>query len=154
MAIFEHVPHPRIEERKRATPATVADQLPTETPASRFNTWLAVKITSGVGTMWCAYAFAALALISLPDAIRLGRPAIISWIAQTFLQLVLLSIIIVGQNIQSAASDKRSADTYQDAEAVLHEALQIQLHLEAQDRVVERIVEHLGVPPEMPPSTD
>jgi hypothetical protein len=90
--------------------------------------------------MWCAYAFAVLALISLPDAIKAGRPAVISWIAQTFLQLVLLSIIIVGQNILSAASDKRSEATYKDADAVLHEALQIQKHLEAQDQAIEQIL--------------
>ena len=150
MSLFEHVPNPRIEERKAAGPTRVADQLPSTSGAARVNSWLAVKITTGVGTMWCAYAFAALALISLPDAITAGRPAIISWIAQTFLQLVLLSIIIVGQNIQSAASDKRAADTYNDAEAVLHEALQIQAHLAAQDAAIEKILEHLGLP--LPPT--
>ena len=100
--------------------------------------------------MWCAYAFAVLALISLPDAIRPARPAIISWIAQTFLQLVLLSIIIVGQNILSAAADKRSEATYEDADAVLHEALQIQKHLEAQDRAIEPILARVGGPPGRP----
>jgi hypothetical protein len=100
--------------------------------------------------MWCAYAFALLALISLPDAVRNGRAAIISWIAQTFLQLVLLSIIIVGQNLLSAASDKRADATYKDADAILHESLQIQSHLEAQDRAIEQILACLGglpVPP-------
>jgi hypothetical protein len=78
--------------------------------AGRFNTWLAVRITSTVGSMWCAHAFAALALISFPAAIRSGDPIIIvAWIAQTFLQLVLLPIIIVGQNVQAAASDARAA---------------------------------------------
>lgn len=149
MSIFEHVPNPRIEERRSTGPVVVADQLPRTSTATRFNSWLAVKITAGVGTMWCAYAFAGLALVSLPDAINAGRPAIISWIAQTFLQLVLLSIIIVGQNIQSTASDKRAADTYKDAEAVLHEALQIQAHLTAQDAAIERILEHVGMP--LPP---
>jgi hypothetical protein len=146
VSLYEHVPHPRIKARASTGPVMVADQMPTTGPAARFNTWLAVKITTGVGTMWCAYAFGLLALISLPDAIKAGKPAIISWIAQTFLQLVLLSIIIVGQNIQSAASDKRSTDTYQDAEAVLHEAIEIQAHLEAQDAAIERILEHLGLP--------
>jgi hypothetical protein len=42
--------------------------------------------------MWCAYAFALFDLVSLPDAIRGGRAAIVSWVAQTFLQLVLLSV--------------------------------------------------------------
>jgi hypothetical protein len=70
---------------------------------SRFNQKLAVKITSAVSTMWAAYIFAAIALISLPAAIRSGDSlVIVAWIAQTFLQLVLLSIIMVGQ-AQSAA---------------------------------------------------
>jgi len=67
----------------------------------QFNTWLALKITDGVATMWCAYIFAALAFVSLPNAIAGGVSTIISWIAQTFLQLVLLSIILVGQKLQA-----------------------------------------------------
>ena len=56
-----------------------------------FNLWLAQKITSGVATMWCAYGFAALALISLPAALKTGDlVVIVAWIAQTFLQLVLV----------------------------------------------------------------
>jgi hypothetical protein len=75
----------------------------------RFNTWLALKITGTVGTMWAAYAFALLTLISLPAAIASGSPIIIvAWIAQTFLQLVLLPIIIVGQNVIQAANDARA----------------------------------------------
>jgi hypothetical protein len=144
---FVHTPHPYIEERRARAPTHVADQLPTDSPARKFNSWLAIKITTAVGTMWCAYAFALLALISLPDAIHNGRPAIISWIAQTFLQLVLLSIIIVGQNILSAASDKRSEATYKDADAVLHESLEIQRHLEAQDRAIEQILAQVGAAP-------
>lgn len=74
-----------------------------------FNTRVAVKITKSVGSMWCAYAFALLALISLPSALQSGNSIIIiGWIAQTFLQLVLLPIIIVGQNVQAAASDARA----------------------------------------------
>jgi hypothetical protein len=139
-SLFTHLPHPYIEERKAHAPVKVADQLGRDSEVTRANSWLAIKITSAVGTMWCAYAFALLALISLPDSIKAGRPAVISWIAQTFLQLVLLSIIIVGQNILSAASDKRAEATYKDADAVLHEALQIQKHLEAQDQAIEKIL--------------
>ena len=83
--------------------------------------------------MWCAYVFAAVALIGLPPALRPGGEGIIAWIAQTFLQLVLLSIIIVGQNIAAAASDARSENTFKDAEAILSEALEIQKHLQSQD---------------------
>lgn len=66
----------------------------------RINEWLAVKITNAVGTMWCAYLFTALTLISLPSAIASHNVlTIVSWIAQTFLQLVLLAVIQTGQNI-------------------------------------------------------
>ena len=88
--------------------------------AEGFNAKFAVVITRGVGTMACAYLFAVIALISLPSAINSGQLiVIISWIAQTFLQLVLLSIIMVGQNVQSIASDARSERTYEDAVTIL-----------------------------------
>ena len=80
--------------------------------------------------------FHVLAIVSFPSAIRSGDSIIIvAWIAQTFLQLVLLPIIIVGQNIQAKAADKRGEQTYKDAEAILHECSQIQAHLAAQDDV-------------------
>jgi hypothetical protein len=84
-----------------------------------FNAKFAVLITRGVGTMACAYLFAIIALISLPDAIKAGRAALISWIAQTFLQLVLLSIIMVGQTVQAAASDARANKEFADTEVVM-----------------------------------
>ena len=92
---------------------------PLERRENRFNDWLAIRITKVVGTMWCAYAFAALALISLPAAIRGGTATLISWIAQTFLQLVLLSIIMVGQNIAAKKSDRQLDQTYRDSEQLL-----------------------------------
>jgi hypothetical protein len=85
-----------------------------------FNAKLALVITRSVGTMACAYVFAAIALISLPSAINSGQViVIVSWIAQTFLQLVLLSIIMVGQTVQSAASDARAAKEFNDTETIL-----------------------------------
>jgi hypothetical protein len=94
--------------------------------------------------MWCAYAFAALAIVSLPSAINSGSAVVlVSWISQTFLQLVLLSVIIVGQNVLAAAADKRSEATYNDADAVLHEAVKIQEHLAVQDKVMDALVDKL-----------
>ena len=137
---FQHVPHPRIAERAQHPPFRARDLLPHQRAIERFNTSLALKITGAVGTMWCAYVFAGLALVSLPEALHGGTGPTVSWIAQTFLQLVLLSIIIVGQKVQGAASDKRSLETYKDAEAVLHEAMQIQAHLEAQDKAINELL--------------
>jgi hypothetical protein len=141
--IFHHVPHPRIAARRQHAPLRRHDLLPHATAIQRFNSWVAVRITGIVGTMWCAYAFAALALLSLPDSIRGGTAALISWIAQTFLQLVLLSIIIVGQKVDGAAADKRAVNTYNDVEALLQESLQIQAHLAAQDRVLGELCERM-----------
>lgn len=85
-----------------------------------FNAKLALVITRTVGTMACAYVFAVIALISLPAAINSGQViVIVAWIAQTFLQLVLLSIIMVGQTVQSAASDARAAKEFADTETIL-----------------------------------
>ena len=140
-SIYTPIVHPRIEQRKRQGPVKVRDVMKKDSPIARLNTWVAVKVTKGVGTMWCAYAFAALAIVSLPAAIASRNPVlIVSWISQTFLQLVLLSIIIVGQNVLAAASDKRAEATYEDADAVLHTALQIQDHLAAQDGEIEKIL--------------
>ena len=85
----------------------------------KINTFLAVRITKVVGSMWCAYVFALLALISLPAAIKSHDPiVIVAWIAQTFLQLVLLPIIIVGQNVQAASSDARAEHDHDTLQAI------------------------------------
>src|SRR5579875_1802166 len=129
---YIHMPHPHIALRRAHGPVKVADQLDRSNPVARFNTRFALLITLAVGSMWCAYVFGLLAFVSFPSALASGNTLIlVAWIAQTFLQLVLLPVIIVGQNIQAQASDKRAEQTYLDAEAVLHEASQIQAHLAA-----------------------
>ena len=60
--------------------------------------------------------------------------------SSNFLQLVLLPVIIVGQNLQANATDRRAEQTYADAEALLHEALEIQKHLVAQDQLLQQLV--------------
>jgi hypothetical protein len=89
------------------------------TRADGLNAKIAVFLTNIVGSMWCAYLFAGIALIGLPSALKPGGEGIIAWIAQTFLQLVLLSVIMVGQNVQSIASDLRSQHTYDDTVQIL-----------------------------------
>jgi hypothetical protein len=102
-----------------------------------FNAKLAVLITKLVGSMACAYAFTVLALISLPAILiqahvitpndvpkfftKPGLILIVAWIAQTFLQLVLLSIIMVGQDVQSKTADARAQKTFEDTEVILND---------------------------------
>jgi hypothetical protein len=107
-----HIPHPHLERRREAFAKARQE-------ANDFNSKLAVKITNIVGTMWCAYAFACLALVSFPAAVRAGTATLVAWVAQTFLQLVLLSIIMVGQKVAAAKSDMQLEQTYNDAEALL-----------------------------------
>jgi hypothetical protein len=143
---FEYHQHPRATELEADGPPTVRKAAVKlhSSGVGRFNNWIGLRITKSVGTMWCAYAFAALTLVSLPAAMTSGSAIIIvAWIAQTFLQLVLLPVIIVGQNIQAAASDDRANATYKDAGAILEEAKQIQLHLAAQDAATSTLMDRI-----------
>jgi len=147
MKIYQHIRHPHIASRRLDRPVKVLDLLPRGTAINRFNTKVAIIITTAVGSMWCAYAFALFDLLSLPEAIRGGVSTIVSWVAQTFLQLVLLSIIMVGQNVQAAAADKRAEATFHDASATLHEMAHVQGHLAAQDVLLSKIAEKIGLDP-------
>ena len=140
--IYEYIRHPRASELARAGRATRTEDF--RKPKSdgffaKLNARFGLRVTLVVGTMWCAYAFTILALFALPDAIKQGTYFIIVWLSSSFLQLVLLPIIIVGQNIQARAADKRAESTFKDAEAVLHEAVQIQAHLIEQDKQIDLI---------------
>ena len=143
--IYEYVRHPRAAELRQSRPVKTNDvrRVNHKNPLVRFNARFGLKVTLVVGTMWAAYAFTILALFALPSAIKQGTYFIIVWLSSSFLQLVLLPIIIVGQNIQAAAADKRAEDTYKDAEAVLKEAEEIQKHLLAQDKAISDIVARL-----------
>jgi hypothetical protein len=128
-----------IARRKEHGVHTIAKELHTG-----FNGWLAVTITNAVGTMWCAYAFTILTLISLPEAIKGGTATLIAWIAQTFLQLVLLSIIMVGQKVSAAASDKQALQTYKDAEALLEISNAVHRLLKTNTDLTQQIHRALG----------
>src|SRR5512141_1287279 len=120
---FKHVPHPHIAARRKSGPPKTTDE------HVGLNGKVALALTTIVGTMWCAYAFAVLAFVALPSALSSGRLLdLVQWISQTFIQLVMLSVIMVGQNILGRAADKRAEMTYNDADATFHEAEQIQAH--------------------------
>ncbi len=146
--LFEYVPHPHIEARKASGPPKVAAavaQVHGSGMFGRLNAKVGLRITIIVGTMWAAYLFALLAFVSLPSTIKAhSATVLVLWLSSEFLQLVLLPIIIVGQNIQATAADARAQATYNDAAAVLEEAKQIQAHLAAQDAAIEKILASVG----------
>ena len=140
---YEYKEHPHIEARKAKGPA-VSKRHQFSKAKLGLNERIGLAVTKRVGTMWAAYVFFGLSLVSLPAALASGNEiVIVSWIAQTFLQLVLLPIIIVGQNIQAKSSDERAIATYEDAGAILEEAKQIQEHLKAQDVTIADLTAQL-----------
>ena len=129
----EYDPNTRLQERGKAGP-----HLTTQEHVG-LNGKIALLITNAVGTMWCAYLFAVIALISLPSSIAGGVSTLIAWIAQTFLQLVLLSVIMVGQKVAAAASDKQALQTYKDAEALLKLQAEMRKLIEVNNTLTEAI---------------
>ena len=118
----------------------------------RLNARIAVGITKTVGSMWCAYAFALLAFISLPAAIASQNSIIIvAWIAQTFLQLVLLPIIMVGQNVQAAASDKRADSDHKTLLAIHMLTREVHAIAEQQTKMLQYLEDKSTGAQENPP---
>ena len=137
---YDYQQHPHVEARKASPPKVIHHRK----PKFSLNDRIGLGITKRVGSMWAAYAFGALTLVSLPAAIASGEALIIvAWIAQTFLQLVLLPVIIVGQNLQAHESEKRAIATYEDAGAILEEAKEIQSHLSVQDAALNHLIDRL-----------
>jgi hypothetical protein len=104
----------------------------------RFNAAVAVRVTKIVGTMYCAYVFTLVALVALPAAIGQGSTTVlVNWLSSNFLQLVLLPIIIVGQNVISAAQDARAEADHETLTA-LHEMSKQQIDiLEGQNQILD-----------------
>ena len=149
MAKYEYEQHPHATTRHQTHPGAKFKAKAGASTGSKtgmsLNDRVGLGITKTVGTMWAAYVFFALTLVSLPAALASGNAlVIVSWIAQTFLQLVLLPVIIVGQNIQAREAEKRAIATYDDATALLEESKQIQLHLAEQDAALDKLIKDLA----------
>jgi uncharacterized membrane protein len=141
---FVHHPHPQTEARKLAAPPKVADQ------HIGFNGRLGAAITRSVGTMWAVYIAVAiqltwmtLATIGFWEFKKDPYPFAFLLFISNIVQLLLMFVIMVGQQVLGAASDKRAVVTYQDAEAILHECLQMQDHLLAQDKALDSIIRRM-----------
>ena len=107
--------------------------MPEHNAYARLNKRLAVLITNNVGTMTCFWLFCVIAILGLPAALveahvvtptigligEAGFVIMVQWVAQSFLQLVLLPSLMVGQNLQNDAADARSAKTFEDVERII-----------------------------------
>ncbi len=126
-------PHFGYTRAGRAVHQHTIDHHPADSGYQRFNRTVALLLTKSVGTMSCFWLFCLLALCSLPSVLSAFSPfahtfpawmvkasiiALVAWVAQTLIQLVLLPALMVGQNLQNQAADARAAKTFEDVETV------------------------------------
>ncbi|MCL4449437.1 MAG: DUF1003 domain-containing protein [Actinobacteria bacterium] len=137
--LFRYVPHPHIEQRKHSKPPSVEDE------HVGFNGRLGASITKAVGTMWAFY----IASFFMGAWMLLAEVKVITFDPYPFafllflgniVQLLLMFVIMVGQQVLGASSDKRAIQTYTDAETILHECMQLQAHLQAQDKILQNLL--------------
>lgn len=139
---FTYSPHPRIAARKAEPPPKTDDE------SVGVNGTIAKTITKGVGNMWTFYAVALIMGLWIgylgPHVLNDPYPfSLMLLVFGGIIQMLLMIAIMVGQQVLGGAADKRAMQTYQDAEAVLHEAQQIQAHLAAQDGQITAILARL-----------
>jgi hypothetical protein len=146
------------------------DHLPTGSAYQRLNKAVAVSLTKYVGTMTCFWVFCLLALFSLPAVlsgfsvfhsafpaviIKASIIALVAWVAQTFIQLVLLPALMVGQNLQNLAADARAAKTFEDVEDArngIEQALKLQdIHEEGGIKAILDAINSLRTPQQTRP---
>jgi uncharacterized membrane protein len=142
MQHFDYVPHPWVAQRAHHKPPQTADE------HIGFNGQLAARITKAVGTMWAVYLALGIQILWMTLATVgfwvFGKdpyPFAFLLFLSNIIQLLLMFVILVGQQVLGAASDKRAVQTYKDAEAILQECLKLQEHLMEQDKVLARILD-------------
>ena len=145
---LEHVRSHRARPPRKVSPEQIQRDIHGASAIGRFNNRVALLVTQVVGTMWAAYIFTLVALVSLPKAIEALQQndtlSFISWLSTSFLQLVLLPIIIVGQKVISAHQDAR-ADTDHETLTQLHAINIHQLEiLETQQRILQELEKRRG----------
>jgi hypothetical protein len=146
------------------------DHLPSESRYQRLNKAVAISLTKYVGTMTCFWVFCLLALFSLPAVlsgfhvfhsffpaviIKTSIIALVAWVAQTFIQLVLLPALMVGQNLQNEAADARASKTFEDVEdarnSIKQALLLLDVHTEGGIKVLLDAIDELKAQLPSPP---
>ena len=133
--------NPTAHVPRHVTNRQVLESMQGGSSMGRFNSRLAVAITKGVGTMWCAYVFAVIGLLGLTGALTGNTflQGVMGSISSYFLQLVLLPIIIVGQNVISTAQDKRAEADHETLTALHTINVQQLTILKQQEKILEKL---------------
>lgn len=136
-SLYQHQMHAHIPHNVNALHAA-------EVAMSTWNQRLAVWVTQAVSSMWTAYTFALLATIGLLGILGWLSPVavvLVSWTSQTFLQLVFLPILSVGQAVVSRKQELQADEQFRFVEKTYHDIEEIGAHLAAQDAVLMQMVQ-------------
>lgn len=142
ISLLESAPHPWIDQHRVQEPSQASVQ------AVGLNGRIAAWITQRLGSMWAFYAASVIQLgwIGLAQAgvIRFDPyPYAFLLFLSSLVQLMLMFVITVGQEVLGQAGDRRSEQTFLNAEAILHECRRMEEHLTAQDRIIESVCTYL-----------
>jgi len=125
MKLYEHDPYPH-------TAVNVNDLHHLEHAKAGFNQKVAVLLTRWVGSMLCAYLFALIALIGFPG-FSATPMQYVQWLSQCFIQLVMLSVIMVGQKVLGRKQELQADEQFLTTMKTYHDIEEIMSHLSAQD---------------------
>src|SRR6266566_428005 len=153
-SLFQHTPFLH-------KPRNVNVQHKAEQEASGVNMRIAVGLTKSVGTMWTAYSFAVLAITGLLAILGWLPPVVallVAWLSQTFLQLVFLPILSVGQNVLGRHAELMAEEQFNTTINSYHAIEEIMQHLSAQDaellkhtKMLIHLLSAAGINPEQLP---
>jgi uncharacterized membrane protein len=141
ISLLESSPHPWIRRHRVQRPPQAIDQ------AVDVNGRIAAWLTRRLGSMWAFYIAAGTQLVWIGLA-QIGAqrldpyPFAFMTFLSTLAQLIFMVVIMVGQDVLGRAADRRSEQTFLDAEAILHECRRMKARLAAQDRVIDSLADH------------
>ena len=144
VSLLKLSPHPWIGRHHVQAPPQASDQ------AVTVNDRIAAWLTQRLGTMTAFYLAAStqVAWIVLAQT-GIQRfdpyPFYFMTFLSTLAQLIFMIVIMVGQDVLGRAADRRSEQTFLDAEAILHECRRMKARLTTQDRILASITGYIDV---------
>jgi uncharacterized membrane protein len=133
VSLFEAIRHPHVHHRTKQGPVKHRDHLGKGVNA-RVAAWITAKIGSMLTVYVCVAFFGGWMVLAWAGPLRFDQyPFPFLLFLGNVVQLLLIFVILLGQKVLGQAADGRATQTYEDAEAILHDCQQIQAHLIAQD---------------------
>ena len=139
MSLYTHFAHPHVLKNVNELQKTEQTNL---------NARIGVFLTKHIGTMWAAYSFMVLAIVGFFAIIGVLPPTVallVAWASQTFIQLVMLPVIMVGQNVLGRKAELQSDEMFATSQHSFSDIVQIMEHLDAQDQEILKIVKQLEI---------